>query len=95
MITTALPVFEKTVFEYFEEETVRPIKDRPAGRVKAHDSGTGLNGKIVYGLQPITGFRLFSASIFRQDCDPARQFRIDPNSGSIHFRTLFFHLTRN
>lgn len=79
------PIFEKTNYEFFVEENRRPQNGNPIGVVKAHDSDVGLNGKIVYNIQPIIDSDLndSTASIPR-DYNPTRHFKIDPNTGAIH-----------
>lgn len=78
------PIFEKTTYEFFVEENCRPLNGHPIGTVKAHDSDVGLNGRIVYRLQPITDHGLPNSTTYPRDYNPARHFKIDPNTGSIH-----------
>ncbi|KAL5972043.1 Cadherin-related tumor suppressor [Taenia solium] len=78
------PIFEKTAYEFFVEENYRPLNGHPIGTVKAHDSDVGLNGKIIYRLQPITDHGLSNITTYPRDYNPARHFKIDPNTGSIH-----------
>ncbi|VDM31927.1 unnamed protein product [Hydatigera taeniaeformis] len=78
------PIFEKTTYEFFVEENRRPLNIHPIGTVRAHDSDLGLNGKIIYRLQPINDHGFPNASTYLRDYNPARHFKIDPNTGSIH-----------
>ncbi|KAH9286794.1 Protocadherin-9 [Echinococcus granulosus] len=78
------PIFERTTYEFFVEENCRPLNGHPIGTVLAHDSDMGLNGKIVYRLQPITDHDFSNSTSYPRDYNPARHFKIDPNTGNIH-----------
>ncbi|VDN96460.1 unnamed protein product [Rodentolepis nana] len=78
------PIFEKTNYEFFVEENRRPQNGNPIGVVKAHDSDVGLNGKIVYSIQPLTDNDFNESVSYSLDYNPNRHFKIDPNTGVIH-----------
>lgn len=78
------PIFEKKNYEFFVEENRRPQNGNPIGVVKAHDSDVGLNGKIVYSIQPLTDNEFNDSASYPRDYNPTRHFKIDPNTGAIH-----------
>ncbi len=78
------PVFEKTTYEFFVEENRRPLNGMPIGEVVAHDADAGLNGKIIYRIQPAADMGGMNATKRPRDYNPIRHFKIDPNTGSIY-----------